>query len=151
MSTTASTNFSCVRLCRSEPPVPYVDAKDWIVSSFRKATSCCLRTMSKDKVSAANHTMPARDTVARVAWRRESVSIIMRTFGGILRRSPDGKVSNLLSSKTEFKFSAHSGSTSPSKRIQLRFKALVELSDTLRNKKVKIPSVHSPVLASNLP
>lgn len=39
------------------------------------------------------------------------------TFGGSDRRSPFGNVNNLLSSKTEFKFSTHSGSTSPSKII----------------------------------
>jgi hypothetical protein len=41
----------------------------------------------------------------------------MRTFGGSERRSPFGNVKSLLSSKTEFKFSTHSGSTSPSKMI----------------------------------
>lgn len=43
-----------------------------------------------------------------------------RTFGGRDRRSPLGRVSNLLSSSTEFKFSTHSGSTSPSNMIHCR-------------------------------
>lgn len=43
------------------------------------------------------------------------------TFGGKLRRSPLGSVSNLLSSRTELRFSTHSGSTSPSKMIHWRF------------------------------
>ena len=42
----------------------------------------------------------------------------MLTFGGIERRSPLGRVKSLLSSSTLFKFSTHSGSTSPSKIIQ---------------------------------
>lgn len=44
-------------------------------------------------------------------------SNIIRTLGGSDKRSPFGNVNNLLSSKTEFKFSTHSGSTSPSKII----------------------------------
>lgn len=47
-------------------------------------------------------------------------SNIIRTLGGSERRSPFGNVNNLLSSKTEFKFSTHSGSTSPSKIIHCR-------------------------------
>lgn len=43
------------------------------------------------------------------------------TFGGKLRRSPLGRVSSLLSSRTELRFSTHSGSTSPSKMIHWRF------------------------------
>lgn len=44
-------------------------------------------------------------------------SNITRTLGGRDRRSPLGKVRSLLSSNTEFKFSTHSGSTSPSNMI----------------------------------
>lgn len=47
-------------------------------------------------------------------------SNITRTLGGSDRRSPLGRVSSLLSSKTEFKFSTHSGSTSPSNMIHWR-------------------------------
>jgi len=43
------------------------------------------------------------------------------TLDGIPIRSPLGNVNILLSSKTEFKFSTHSGSTSPSKIIQCLF------------------------------
>ena len=43
------------------------------------------------------------------------------TLGGIARRSPLGSVNSLLSSRTEFKFSTHSGSTSPSNTIHWRF------------------------------
>ena len=42
------------------------------------------------------------------------------TLGGMPRRSPLGRVRSLLSSSTEFKFSTHSGSTSPSKMIHCR-------------------------------
>ena len=40
------------------------------------------------------------------------------TFEGMARRSPLGRVNSLLSSRTEFRFSTHSGSTSPSNIIQ---------------------------------
>ena len=42
------------------------------------------------------------------------------TFGGIARRSPLGRVRSLLSSSTEFRFSTHSGSTSPSNIIHYK-------------------------------
>ena len=70
----------------------------------------------------------------------------------IPNRSPFGKVSNLLSSRTEFKFSTHSGSTSPSNIIQWRFAASpLTLSTIRRRMAVKSPSVHSRVLGSRLP
>lgn len=47
-------------------------------------------------------------------------SLIWLTLDGIPRRSPFGKVNSLLSSRTLFKFSTHSGSTSPSKMIHCR-------------------------------
>ena len=42
------------------------------------------------------------------------------TLGGIARRSPLGRVSSLLSSSTELRFSTHSGSTSPSNIIHYK-------------------------------
>ena len=45
---------------------------------------------------------------------------VLLTLDGMPRRSPFGNVSNLLSSRTLFKFSTHSGSTSPSKIIHCR-------------------------------
>src|SRR3546814_21062479 len=68
---------------------------------------------------------------------------MMRTFEGILRRSPVGNVRILLSSRTEFKFSAHSGSTSPSHTIQCRRLWPRGLYNTFRNILVNTPSVHS--------
>ena len=62
--------------------------------------------------------MPHLETVANVAYFNVSTSKISLTLGGTANLSPFGNVSNLLSSKTEFKFSAHSGSTSPSNIIQ---------------------------------
>ena len=70
---------------------------------------------------SANHTIPHLDTVANVAYFKVSTSNKILTLDGIDRRSPFGSVNNLLSSNTEFKFSAHSGSTSPSKTIQCLF------------------------------
>ena len=48
------------------------------------------------------------------------IDLVRLTLAGIPRRSPFGNVNNLLSSKTLFKFSTHSGSTSPSKMIHWR-------------------------------
>lgn len=69
-------------------------------------------------VSSLNQTIPHLDTVANVAYFKVSTSNIILTFDGIANLSPFGNVNNLLSSNTEFKFSAHSGSTSPSNIIQ---------------------------------
>jgi len=69
-------------------------------------------------VSSLNQTIPHLETVAKVAYLRVSTSNIILTLGGIANLSPFGNVSNLLSSSTEFRFSAHSGSTSPSNIIQ---------------------------------
>lgn len=68
-----------------------------------------------------NQTIPHLETVAKVAYFNVSTSNKILTLGGIDNLSPFGKVNNLLSSKTEFKFSAHSGSTSPSNTIQCLF------------------------------
>ena len=73
------------------------------------------------KVSEENQTIPHRETVARVTKFKFSTSNKILTLEGIAKRSPLGNVNNLLSSKTELRFSAHSGSTSPSKIIQWRF------------------------------
>ena len=65
--------------------------------------------------------MPQRETVAKVAYFKVSTSKMILTFEGIDNLSPLGRVKSLLSSKTEFRFSAQSGSTSPSKTIQCLF------------------------------
>ena len=49
--------------------------------------------------------------------RNNHSAIFSLTLDGMPRRSPFGKVNSLLSSRTLFKFSTHSGSTSPSKMI----------------------------------
>lgn len=68
-------------------------------------------------------TSQAQESAARQPQRRKAPArdTQSRTLGGRLRRSPLGRVSSLLSSSTEFKFSTHSGSTSPSKTIHWRF------------------------------
>lgn len=62
--------------------------------------------------------MPIRDIVAGEAQLRSWVSKMKLTFEPNWILSPLGIVSNLLSSKTEFKDSIHSGSISPSQIIQ---------------------------------
>jgi hypothetical protein len=79
-----------------------------------------LKIMAAVRVSSLNHTMPQRLTVASVAYLRSCTSKKMRMLGGSARRSPFGSVRSLLSSSSAFRFSTHSGSTSPSKMIQCR-------------------------------
>lgn len=62
--------------------------------------------------------IPILDTVAGDACLRECVSKIKFIFVPNCILQPDGNVNNLLSSKTEFSDSIHSGSTSPSNIIQ---------------------------------
>lgn len=61
--------------------------------------------------------IPNLETVAGEAYCKSDVSKIKLTFGPKLIRSPVGKVSKWLSSNTEFNDSIHSGSISPSPRI----------------------------------
>src|SRR5271170_6988962 len=56
--------------------------------------------MSDSTISPLNHTIPQRLTVAGVAYLSVSTSNMIRTDGGRLSRSPLGRVSILLSSKT---------------------------------------------------
>ena len=71
--------------------------------------------------SSENQTIPQRETVAKVAYYKLSTSNIILTLGGISNLSPLGRVNSLLLSRTELRFSAHSGSTSPSNIIQCLF------------------------------
>ena len=79
-----------------------------------------LKIISVLRTSSENQTMPQRDTVARVAYLRSVTSNMIFTFLGIDNLSPFGRVNSLFTSRTEFKFSTHSGSTSPSKIIHCR-------------------------------
>lgn len=99
-----------------------------------------------------NQTMPQRETVARVTKLRFSTSNRILTLAGMASLSPLGKVSSLLSSRTELRFSAHSGSQSPSKTIQCLFWASpFWFPRILLNIPVKIPSYHSMVYLSIRP
>lgn len=62
--------------------------------------------------------MPILDIVAGDALSTLSGSKQSLAFAAITIRSPFARVSVLLSSKTEFKFSIHTASTGPSKTIQ---------------------------------
>lgn len=62
--------------------------------------------------------IPILDTVAGDACLREWVSKIKFILFPNWILQPEGNVNNLLSSKTEFSDSIHSGSTSPSNIIQ---------------------------------
>lgn len=59
--------------------------------------------------------------VAGDALANEWVSKMKLTLSANCTRQPEGKVSNRLSSRTEFKASAQSGSTSPSQMIHPKF------------------------------
>mmetsp|Transcript_27783 Transcript_27783/g.44163 ORF Transcript_27783/g.44163 Transcript_27783/m.44163 type:complete len:240 (+) Transcript_27783:4750-5469(+) len=77
---------------------------------------------------------------------------MMRTLSVSIIRSPLGSVRSLLSSRTLLRFSAHSGSTSPSKMIHCRFWLSPRVSSRiLRRILVKTPSVHSRVVGSRVP
>lgn len=96
--------------------------------------------------------IPHQDTVAKVAYLSVWTSNKILTFSGMTSLSPFGKVKVLLSSKTEFRFSTHSGSISPSKTIQW----LLDISPfwfeiIVLKIKVKIPSDHSRVVSSSFP
>ena len=58
--------------------------------------------------------MPQREIVAGEAYCRSNVSQIIAQCGCRRMRSPFGSVSRRLSSMTEFMFSTHTASTSPS-------------------------------------
>mmetsp|Transcript_3031 Transcript_3031/g.8554 ORF Transcript_3031/g.8554 Transcript_3031/m.8554 type:complete len:247 (-) Transcript_3031:6595-7335(-) len=151
---------------RSESTKLLITLKNWICaagaissmllsptrSSFARVPNMCSRYISGETLSSLNHTIPQRETVAGVACARLSTSSTMRTLLGIPKRSPEGSVNSLLSSKTEFKFSTQLGSTSPSKTIQWR-RSLSPfwLSIMRRRTLVNIPSVHSSVVPSRDP
>ena len=58
--------------------------------------------------------LPQREMVAGLAYWRSKVSHIIAQWGCRRIRSPLGSVNSLLSSMTEFIFSTHTASTSPS-------------------------------------
>ena len=66
----------------------------------RGSIRCSSVSMSMEGVTrlSANHTMPQRDTVARVACLKSDTSNNNRTLSGMGRRSPLGRVSSLDSS-----------------------------------------------------
>mmetsp|Transcript_3414 Transcript_3414/g.6493 ORF Transcript_3414/g.6493 Transcript_3414/m.6493 type:complete len:262 (-) Transcript_3414:1159-1944(-) len=106
------------------------------------------------KFLGSTKTIPARDTVAGEAYWRSPTSNNNAHVGCTRIRSPLGRVSNLLSSMTEFIFSTHSASTSPSKRTYLRSRSAPSLSDTLlmvRKMLENSPSVQVRVMGSNTP
>ena len=92
----------------------------WSSGSDRRQSRPCMNMLLIGTTSSLNHTVPQRLTEAGVAYFRFSTSNRIRTLGGSERRSPVGSVSSLLSSRTELRFSAHSGSTSPSNTIHCR-------------------------------
>ena len=93
--------------------------------------------------------MPILEIVAGEAHDKSWVSNKKLTLGPNWIRSPDGIVSNLLSSSTEFKDSIHSGSISPSHMTQEW--TSVDSRTTWRALEVSTPSVHSLVSISICP
>lgn len=98
---------------------------DFLLSSILRISGSVFSYQYKLKIIFIEGTIlsvmqiiPHQDTVARVAYLRVCTSNKILTFSGMTSHSPFGKVRVLLSSKTEFKFSTHSGSMSPSKTIQ---------------------------------
>ena len=89
--------------------------------------------------------IPILDIVAGDAHERLCVSNKKLTFGPNCIRSPEGIVRSLLSSRTEFKDSIHSGSMSPSHMIH---ECMSESRTTCLALDVRTPSVHSLVSRS---
>mmetsp|Transcript_44665 Transcript_44665/g.112583 ORF Transcript_44665/g.112583 Transcript_44665/m.112583 type:complete len:249 (+) Transcript_44665:283-1029(+) len=152
----ASTSAHCRCVCApansSPSPRPAMSRSASSSGSLRRMSRYLWKIISNVSVSSLNQIMPQRDTVASVAYLRSCTSNITRTLLGSARRSPLGSVRILLSSSTLFRFSTHSGSTSPSKMIQCRICASPRtLSMILRRMWVNRPSVHSRVVLSRLP
>mmetsp|Transcript_5801 Transcript_5801/g.17737 ORF Transcript_5801/g.17737 Transcript_5801/m.17737 type:complete len:318 (-) Transcript_5801:1272-2225(-) len=93
--------------------------------------------------------IPARDTVAGEACDKSSTSNSRDTCGGIAMRSPDSRVSSLLSSSVVFIDSIHSVSTGPSNRIH--FWSGDSSLHTVRIMRASTPSCHSCVAESKQP
>lgn len=103
-------------------------------------------------MSSENQTIPHQETVASVAYFNDSTSNSSFKLEGILNHSPFGRVRSLLSSRTELRFSAQTGSTSPSKTIQCILESSPLLLSSIHLRiEVKTPSVHSKVVLSRLP
>ena len=98
---------------------------------------------------ALMNTIPIRDIVAGDALSTLSGSKTNLVLDAIIIRSPFAKVSVLLSSSTEFKFSIHTASTGPSRTIH-KFSVFFVCVDLLHIIE-KIPSVQSFVATSSLP
>mmetsp|Transcript_30427 Transcript_30427/g.76191 ORF Transcript_30427/g.76191 Transcript_30427/m.76191 type:complete len:251 (+) Transcript_30427:6930-7682(+) len=96
--------------------------------------------------------MPQRDTVAGEANCRSPTSKISLTWSTRRMRSPLGSVRSLLSSITEFIFSTHTASTSPSNTTYLH-SSLSGGSGRLSSRKIfdSKPSVQSRVSGSSVP
>ena len=83
--------------------------------SFSRVLSHFHRYGCQPMSFGSTYTMPQREMVAGDAYCRSKTSKSIEHVGKLRRmRSPLGSVSSLLSSITEFMFSTHSASTSPS-------------------------------------
>lgn len=98
---------------------PFFMSSNYCISfSFLRAIYMLNSTLIGGTMLSVMQIIPHHDTVANVAYFNVCTSNKILTFSGIANHSPFGKVRVLLSSKTEFRFSTHSGSISPSKTIQ---------------------------------
>ena len=86
--------------------------------------------------------MPARLTVAGLAFLKSSTSNMSLTLSVMGMRSPLASVRILLSSRTVFKFSIQTASTGPSHKIHVL--SLRALSLNLPHMAAKMPEIHSP-------
>mmetsp|Transcript_33746 Transcript_33746/g.73750 ORF Transcript_33746/g.73750 Transcript_33746/m.73750 type:complete len:202 (-) Transcript_33746:421-1026(-) len=101
----------------------------------------------------STYTMPHREMVAGEAYCRSATSKSSLQWSVTRMRSELGSVSSLLSSITEFMFSTHTASTSPSSTIHLR-SSLSGLGSglfTSRKMLLSSPSVQSRVSGSITP
>lgn len=97
----------------NQPTAPFT----WEYLSRKVSMDLLTLKVCNTPVTYLRKIIPIRDIVAGEAQLRSWVSNIKLTFEPNWILSPLGIVNNLLSSKTEFKDSIHSGSISPSQII----------------------------------
>mmetsp|Transcript_10268 Transcript_10268/g.34023 ORF Transcript_10268/g.34023 Transcript_10268/m.34023 type:complete len:332 (-) Transcript_10268:24-1019(-) len=134
----------------------YLSQSAWMTSrstSFSRELSHFHRKGCHPMSRGSTYTMPHRETVAGEAYWRSNTSNSMEQVGKLsLMRSPLGRVSSLLSSITEFMFSTHNASTSPSYTMYLR-SSRPSATGLFMSRKMfeSSPSVQSRVAGSSTP
>ena len=155
----------CGALPMTSPSMPSTQKSmhlsTYLLISLRRISACSWFTRllhqvqmygSYSRFLGSTYTIPHRETVAGEAYCRSATSNSSLTWSTKRIRSPFGNVSSLLSSITEFMFSTHTASTSPSKTMY-RNSSLSGGNGRVSSRKMfdKSPSVQSRVSGSSSP